>query len=87
MLELWWKFHPNSDVIYTYIRDINLKQIFCLLVSQEKIYYEDPKKLFYEYFQYVCSLKDNGKATKSGKMEKFLFCDYVIARTNTMAMI
>ena len=56
--------------------------MFCLLVSQEKIYVEDPKKVFHEYFHYACYLKANGEATKSGKMEKFLFCDYVIARTN-----
>jgi hypothetical protein len=67
--------------------NVTLENIFCLLFYQAKIYYEDPKKLFHEYLQYVCSLKAHGKATKSGKMEIFLFCHYVIARTNTMAMI
>jgi hypothetical protein len=30
-----------------------------------------PKKVFHEYFHYACSLKSHGKATKSGKKEKF----------------
>ena len=49
------------------------------MVSQAKIYYEDPKKLFHEYFQYACSLKAHGKATKSVKMEKNHFLSVFIA--------
>ena len=49
------------------------------MVSQAKIYNEDPKKLFHEYFQYACSLKAHGKATKSVKMEKNHFLSVFIA--------
>ena len=35
-----------------------------------------PKKVFYEYFHYACSLKSHGKATKSGKKEKNFFDNF-----------